>query len=58
MLIIPGEAEPLAVLGREDAGDAARVQQLDLVGHDHAAAAAVDLDVAGAALAQQVDQVA
>ena len=54
----PGQAEALAVLGGEDARDAALVQQLDLARHDHAAAAAVDPDVPGAALAQQLDQVA
>ena len=54
----PGQAEALAVLGGEDPRDAALVQQLDLARHDHAAAAAVDLDVPGAALAQQVDEVA
>ena len=42
----------------EKIGDAARVQQRDLLGDDDAAAAAVDLDVAGAALAQQLDEVA
>ncbi len=54
----PGQAEALAVLGGEDARDAALVQQLDLARHDHAAAAAVDPDVPGAALAQQLDEVA
>jgi hypothetical protein len=52
-----GQAEALAVLGREDAGDATRVEQVDLVLDDDAAAPAVDLDVARAALAQQLDQV-
>jgi hypothetical protein len=33
------------------------VQQVDLLAHDHPAPAAEDLDVAGAALAQQLDQV-
>ena len=56
MLIIPGRPEPLAVLGGEDR-DAARAQPLDLVVDDHAAAAADDLDVAGAALAQRLDEV-
>ena len=45
----PGQAHPLAVLGGEDR-DAARAQPLDLVVDDHAAPAADDLDVAGAAL--------
>ena len=53
----PLEAEALAVLGREDTGDAVRVQLVDLGGHDHAAAAAEDLDVRAAALAQQVEHV-
>ena len=52
-----GEAEGLAVGGAEDARDAVLVQRGDLLGDDHAAAAAVDLDVARAALAQQVDEV-
>ena len=33
------------------------LQPLDLLGHDHPATAADDLDVAGAALAQQLDEV-
>jgi hypothetical protein len=53
----PGQTEPLAVLGGEDAGHAPLVQQLDLARHDHATAAAVDPDVPGAALAQQFHQV-
>ena len=51
------QAELLPVLGREDAGDAVVVQLLDLGRNDHAAAAAEHLDVAGAALAQQVQHV-
>ncbi len=43
--------------GLKIARDAVLVQRGDLVGHDHAAAAAVDPDVAGAALTQQVDEV-
>ncbi|GAA3314846.1 hypothetical protein GCM10020219_029900 [Nonomuraea dietziae] len=53
-----GQAEPLAVLGGEDAGDATGVQQLDLLGDDHTAAPAVHPDVSRAALAQQLDEVA
>ena len=50
------QAEPLAVLGAED-GDAGGAQPLDLGRHDDAAAAADDLDVAGARLAQQLHEV-
>ena len=57
LLTIAGQPEPLAVLRGEDACHAAAVQQLDLPRDDHAAAPAVDLDVPGAALAQQLDQV-
>ncbi len=53
----PGEAERLAVVRREDPRDPAGVQQLDLLGDDDAATAAVDPDVARAAFAQQLDQV-
>ena len=53
----PLQSQALAVLGREDAGDAVRVQLVDLGRHDHAAAAAEDLDVRAAALAQQVEHV-
>ena len=55
-LTIPGRPEPLAVLGGEDR-DAAAAQPLDLLGHDHAAAPAVHLDVGGAALGQELDEV-
>ncbi len=53
----PGQPELLAVLRREDPCDPALVQQRDLPRDDHPAATAVDLDVPGAALAQQLDQV-
>ena len=45
------EAHVLAVLGRVDAGDAIGVQLVDLLAHDHAAAAAEDADMTGAAFA-------
>ena len=48
VLIIPARPSALAVLGREDAGDAVVLQLGDLVGDDDAAAAAVDLHVARA----------
>ena len=51
-----GEAEALAVLGAEDR-DPGGAQALDLVGDDDPAATADDLDVAGAGLAQQLDEV-
>ena len=51
------QAEPLPVLGREDARDAVVVQLLDLGSDDDAATAAIDADVLAAALAQQVDHV-
>ena len=54
----PGEAQLLAVLRGEDARDAARVQQVDLLADDDAAPAAEDLDVAGAVLGEELDQVA
>ena len=52
----PRQAHPLPVLGREDR-DAGPAQPLDLVVHDHAAATADDLDVAGAAAAELLDEV-
>jgi len=52
------QAELLAILRREDPRDAIVVQCLDLGWHDDAAAATEHLDVAGAALAQQVEHVA
>ena len=51
------KAHALAVVGRVDAGDAVVLQFADLLGHDHAAAAAEDPDIAGATLTQQVDHV-
>ncbi len=51
------QAELLPVLRREDPRDAVVVQLLDLARDDDAAAAAEHLDVAGAALAQQVEHV-
>ena len=56
LLIIPGQAEPLAVLGGEDR-DAAPAQPLDLVVHDDAAATADDVDVVGAALLEGLHEV-
>ncbi len=53
-----GEAEALAVLGREDAGHAVGVELGDLVGDDDAAAAAEHLDVGAALGPEPVDQVA
>ena len=53
-----GQAEPLAVLGREHVGHAVVVQLGDLVGHDHAAAPAVHLGVGAALGPQTIDQVA
>ena len=41
----PVESEALTVLRGEDAGDAVRVQRLDLGRHDDTATAAIDLDV-------------
>ena len=52
----PRQPEPLAVLGGEDR-DAGGAQPLDLVVHDDAAAAADDVHVVGAALAQRLDEV-
>ena len=52
----PRQPEPLAVLGREDAHAAFR-ERRDLVGHDHAAATAVDADVARALLGEPVGEV-
>ena len=51
------QPETLAVVGREDAGDAVGVQLLDLVGHDHAPAAAVDPHVGPPLGPQAVEQV-
>ena len=51
------QAEGGAVLGRVDARHAVVVQLRDLALHDHPAAAAEHLDVAAAALAQQIDHV-
>ena len=53
----PGEAEPLAVLRRED-GDAAALQQRDLLGHDDPATTAEDLHVAGPDLLEPLLEVA
>ena len=52
-----GEAHPLAVVGREDPGHTAALQLLDLARHDHPATTAVDANVAGALLAQAIEQV-
>ena len=52
-----GQAEPLAVLGRED-GDAPRPECGDLLRHDDAAPAAEHLHVPGTGLGQAVDEVA
>ena len=54
----PRQAHALAVGGGEDVLDAVGVQAVDLVLDDDAPAAAVDLHVPRAALAQQVDEVA
>ncbi len=54
----PWQPEPLPVLRREDPGDSAGVQQGDLVGDDDTPSPAVHPDVAGAALAQPLDQIA
>ena len=51
-----GEAEALPVLGGEDR-DAGVAESRDLLGDDHAATTAVDLDVPGAPLAQRLDEV-
>ncbi len=51
------QAHALAVLGAVEAFDAVGLQFADLGRHDHPAAAAEDLDLRGAALAQQVDHV-
>src|SRR5437867_221831 len=51
------QAQPLAVLGREDARDAVFLQVIDLRGNDHAAAAAKNLDVGASALAQKIQHV-
>ncbi|MNW99262.1 hypothetical protein D3C86_287330 [compost metagenome] len=51
------QAHAAAVLGREDLGDAIGFQLGNFGRDDHAAATAEDLDMAGAALAQQVDHV-
>jgi len=52
-----GEPELLAVVGREDPAHAVGLEVLDLGGEDRAAPAAEHLDLSGAALAEQVDQV-
>ncbi len=52
------QPEPLPVLRREDPGDAAGVQQGDLLGDDDAPSPAVHPYMAGTALAQPLDQVA
>ena len=54
----PRQTHALAVGGGEDVLDAVGVQAVDLVLDDDAPAAAVDLHVPRAALAQQVDEVA
>ena len=46
-----------AVVRRVNAGDAVLHQLLDLARHDHAAAAAIHLDVLAAVLAQQINDV-
>ena len=51
------QTEALAVARSVKARDAIGLQLGDLLGHDHAAAAAEDADVRPAALAQQVDHV-
>ena len=51
------EAHTHSVLGRENLGHAVGLEVGDLLGDDHAAAAAVHLDVAGAALAEKVHHV-
>ncbi|MNS48889.1 hypothetical protein D3C72_814750 [compost metagenome] len=51
------EAQQAAVFRREDLRHAVGLELGDLGRHDHAAAAAVDADVAGAALFEQVDHV-
>jgi hypothetical protein len=53
----PLQPQLLAILGRKNARDAIRVQRIDLRADDDAATAAEDLDVPGAALAQQVEHV-
>ena len=53
----PLQPQLLAVLRGEDPGHAVVVQLADLRRHDDAAAAAEDLDVAGAVVAQQVEHV-
>ena len=52
----PDQAELLAVLGAEDV-DAGLLQAVDLVGDDHTATTPDDLDVAGAGLLEQLDEV-
>src|SRR3546814_5901231 len=51
------QAHARAVFGRVQARDAVAHQFLDLGRHDHAAAAAIDLDVLAAVRAQQIDHV-
>ncbi len=54
----PGEAHPLAVLGREDPRHAIGVELGDLDGGDDAPASAVDLHVTTADFAEPIDQIA
>ena len=51
------KAHFLAVFGRIESLDAIRVQVLDLLARNHAAAAAKHLDMAGAPLLQQIDHI-
>ena len=53
----PLQAQPLAVLGREDARNAVFLQLVDLGRDDHPAAAAEDSDVGSSALAQKIQHV-
>ena len=55
--IMPSRPSEPAVLGGEDPGHAVGLELRDLARDDDPAAAAEDLDVAGAVLAQQVDHV-
>ena len=52
-----GQAHALAVFGAVDAAHAVGLQLADFSGHDHTATTAKHLDVAAAALAQQVHHV-
>ncbi len=51
------ETHGAAVFGGEDLGHAVGFELFDLARHDHPAAAAVDLDVLGAAFFQEIDHV-